>query len=295
MNKNAWLLLPLLMLAGCFAQPKEQIQHRWDFTGVAMPNPQGFLDSIANGPDEVKEAMEDFFRGNELLLRKDNSFDMVVFKRYLHGQWKFNEATNKLTLTAEGVKPQAIIMQVDSVDGQYLQLTLNRDNFSKLVPPFQYSTTGYYSLLQNSQCTFYLVRDKDIYWQEEKDPYSKPNNLWRMPPAQPETDVQIAKRVEQHVKFCRLMMQDALDNKKELISFNWIVTPLVLSNQGCALRSFDGTKEGWTSNFYDTTQAFAGYQLLEAAIKKGVKPVEGNTRFENFVVMLDQVLANLKK
>lgn len=284
-----------ILLSGCIFSPQDKISHRWDFAAIDMPNVKGFVDSIkiAYQGDDIKENMEKFFRGNELMLRKDNSYDIVAFKKYMHGAWKYDEPNNRLVLADETGQTQPVVFYVDSIGTQWLELKTDGENIRKLIPAYDFGSVGYSYLLKNSSFTLFLSRDKDVYWQEKNDPYSKVNNFWRIKPASPETKQQILDRVNNHLHFWKLIVQDAIDNDRGVISFHWFESPLVIASNGSALRNYDDVKDAWETNFYDSTQAREGYALLENCFKKGVKAGETDSHFQNDIIIIDQLIANL--
>lgn len=290
----AILTIIIIAFTSCFNSPQNTISHRWNFAGVDMPGVRGFIDSISSTGQEAKDAMEEFFRGNELILRKDNTFDIAVFKHYVHGIWKYDETNKRLTLTDDAGLLQPIVWNVENFNNLALQIQIDANNLQKLIPSFQYSTTGYSYLLKNNVFTFFLSRNGDIYWQDKNDPYSKVNNLWRIKPNAPETDAQILERVNRHLKFCKLVIKDAMD--KGYLSFNWFVTPLIINVHGAGLRGYDDARQEWESNFYDSTQAEKGYKLLrQSVLNSHYKPDETKLNFENYVGVIDGLIENLGK
>jgi hypothetical protein len=285
-----------IICAGCFYAPQGSVAGRWDVDAVDMPDVAGFIDSIKSDNENAKESMEDFFRGDELVLRKDHTCDIALFKQYIHGTWKFEEGTNTLSITDEAGFVQPVVFRVNKVDGQHMVLTTDNVNVGKLVPLFQTTLPGYSYFKTKKRFTFFLSVNSDNYWQSKNDPYSKQNNLWRIKPHNPETDGQIAERVNRHLQFCRLVVQDAIDNNKGYVSFNWFVTPLMLASTGGGLQGYERTKEKWEANFYNPEQALKGYKLLEQSLEKSrYEPDATRTRFENYIMILDGVIANLPK
>ena len=81
------LLFIIVTYTGCLHSPKSMLTWRWNFDAVNMPDLNSFLDSVRNGYSETSDVMQRFFLDDKLVLRKDNTCDMVLFKQYLHGSW----------------------------------------------------------------------------------------------------------------------------------------------------------------------------------------------------------------
>jgi hypothetical protein len=219
----------------------------------------------------------------------------VLFRKYLHGVWKYDEFNDKLVLTDESGYTQPVLLQVDSIGSRLLVLGINRENICKLIPSYENGSTGYSYLTKNNRVTFFLLRDKQVYWHEKNDPYSKINNQWRIKPSGPETDEQILARVDNHLHFWRLIVQDAIDKNSDYISFHWFASPVIVASNGSALRKYENVKDEWGADFYDSVQAQKGYQLLQKCFSKGLKAGETDSRFQNDLIIIDQMIENLHK
>lgn len=266
---------------------------RWSFEGVYLCDQDGFLDSISRGSSN-EEAMRRFFLDYKLVLRKNNTFDLVVFKKYLHGTWAYADVSKTLTLTAE--KPTVgLTMQVDSISPAILALRVRQQELNKLIPANMYGDRGFSYFQNHGPYVFVLSADKEKYNNEKEDPYSTDNNLWRIKPASPETDKQLAARVVNHVQFVRSMMQDVVDGRKTYISLHSFHTPLIMDANDIRLQHYEDIQDEWKDNFYDTAQAKKGFDLLEKAVLyNGVKPGATNDRFVNSSNMLGQVIEHLE-
>jgi hypothetical protein len=152
---------------------------------------------------------------------------------------------------------------------------------------------GFSFFRQKGHFTFYLSADKDSYHNEAKDPYSKPNNLWRIKPTKPENEQQVLQRVRNHLQFYKLFMQDVVDRSRGYVSLHSFRTPLILNKESIGLQAYDDARDAWDENFYDTLQAQEGYKIIRAAILKGIQPGTDDSRFENSATMLGELMENL--
>ncbi len=295
MKKAICFLLLCVVFTGCLTGKQAGLAGRWDFKGVDMPDVASFIDSIKGSDEDPKEAMESFFRGNALILRNNSTYDLVICKIYLHGTWKLDDNNSILQLTDEAGYVPPIALKVNKNDPLRLVFTADNETMAKLVPPFQYGTTGYSYFKTKRRFTFFLSTNDDSYWQDKDDPYSKLNNQWRIKPSTAETNEQITLRVKRHLQFCRLLVKDAIE-KQGLLSFNWFTTPLVLSTSGCGLREYKYAKDEWAANFYDSAQALQGFRQLAKTIHRTTyQPDETRSRFSNYAFMLDGLIEQVEK
>ena len=295
MKEALCIALFFVTITGCLTGKQGSLAGRWDFKGVDMPDVAGFIDSIKSSDEDAKYAMESFFRGNALILRTNSTYDLVICKKYLHGNWKLDDANNLLQLTDEAGYLPPITLKVNKNDPLRLVITADNETMAKLVPAFQYGTTGYSYFQTKRRFTFFLSTNDDSYWQDKDDPYSKVNNQWRIKPRTAETNEQITLRVKEHLQFCRLLVKDAIE-KQGVLSFNWFATPLVLSTSGCGLREYRYAKDEWAANFYDSAQALQGFRQLAQTIHRTTyQPDETRSRFSNYAFMLDGLIEQVEK
>ncbi len=268
---------------------------RWSFDEVSMPNKASFIDSIDRQREGESDALARFFRGYKLILRTNNTFDLVLLKKYLHGTWSYNDETRVLTLSDGSNYIAPLTARVDSINPALLNLTFENAQLAKVIPPFADNLPGYAFFKKEGRFSFSLIADEERYRSETKDPYSRLNNMWRIKPAKPETAAQIFNRIDNHLQFWKLLVQDAIDNDKGYISFHWFESPLIVASNGAALRTYEGEKEEWDENFYDSLQAKEGYALLKKCFAKKINLGNSDSHFQNDIVLLNQLIDNLHK
>lgn len=294
--KTIFILFVTGAFFSCNLAPEVSPAGRWSFAQLAVPNTTGFIDSIKHYGEDDLDAMHNFLLDYKLVLRKDSSFDLVLFKTYVHGNWKYEPQGKVITLKDESSRFTPINIDVDSITLNTMVLRMKGSDVAKLVPPFSVENRGMYYLMHQRHIEFYFNADPVKYKDEASDPYSKQNNVWRIPPPTKETYNGIMDRTAGHVAFCRLLMQDVVDGNKAYISLNSFRTPLIISSADISLQHYSVIKDEWNQNFYDSAQAQLGYDLLEkAVVYNGVKPGTTGERFKDDVMMLDQVLDHLKK
>lgn len=288
------LLLFAFAFAGCTTSTTDGITGRWKFASLNFKNYSAFIDSIDASGNEG-EAMERLLLDYRLVLRADNTFDMVLFKKYLHGTWHYEDGEKALSLKTETRPRTVITFLVDHQGEDGLVLRASSNQVQKLIPPFMQDARGFSYFKQNGPFAFYLDKDEIDYSKEEKDPYSLQNNTWRIKPTQPESSGQVVERVKALVNYNKLMMQNVVDGYKNYVSLNSYKTPLVIDKDNIRLQPYEDIRDGWDVDFYDTLQAQQGYTVLKNAVDQGVKPGTTSDRFKNAIAMLSQVAEHVKQ
>lgn len=287
------LILFALAFAGCNTASTSGIAGRWKFESLNFKHYSAFVDSIDVSGNE-SEAMERLLLDYRLVLRPDNTFDLVLFKKYQHGTWQYESGEKALSLKAETQPGTVITFLVDHQDEDGMVLRAGSSQVQKLIPPFMQDARGFSYFRQAGQFAFYLGKDDITYSKDEKDPYSLQNNTWRVKPKQPENSSQLVGRVKALVDYNKLMMQNVVDGYKNYVSLNSYKTPLIIDKENVRLQPYEDIREGWDIDFYDTLQAQQGYAILKNAVNHGVKPGTTSDRFKNAIAMLSQVEEQVK-
>lgn len=282
----------ILLFNSCTFFDSNSITKRWSFDYANAPIIKDLADSakIIN----ILAPYKQVFVGSKLILRKDKSFDCVLFDNYLHGIWEYDEDNQQLFLTPCHQK-QTIRLAIDSVDPKLLQFRIDSINFLKWKEfrnPVN-SKEGWFT--HNRQVIFRMAKDKEEYTNPEKDPYNLQNNKWRIKPIQSENSEEIKQRVKQHLLFFKLLFDDAYTNDNEFVAYNWFVSPVLPANNGIALKKYGKIKKGWEGCFYDSTQAIQGFELLRYSFNRHLEfPGEVQNKFKQGSIMIDQLLQNME-
>lgn len=290
------LLFIIALLTACNHTPQQNLAWRWNFTGIVVPDEDAFIDSIKGYDEDAEEAMRSFLLDYKLILHGDSTYDMVLFKQYVHGKWKYDDEHKQLSLLDETRRFAPMRMTVDTINPQVLVLRAKGQDIAAVIPAYSKGNAGYNYLQQPGLFTLYLHADPVKYTSDKYDPYAKQNNLWRIKPSKPETETQLTDKLINHANFCRLLMQNVVDGTSRYISLHSFRTPFIFDKDDIRLQHYSDIKDGWVDNFYDSTQAQKAFDILEKAVLyDGVKPGGTDDRFRNSVVMLDQVIEHLKK
>jgi hypothetical protein len=280
------------ILAACKRDSSELLVGRWDFSSLQMPGMPDFLYEIKKTGEDNAVTFKKFLLGDKLILRKDSTFDLVMLKQYIHGSWKYDKESKHLFLKDMSANKLNMTVRVDSVNALRLIFDIDEFSLNKIVN-LHAADNNYYDLLQNkSYCQFYLDVDRDRYSDLKDDPYSIENNKWRVKPFEQETDKQIKERVLNHLDFWQNLFADALEKEKTYVAYSWFDSPLVVAENGVKLEFYDEHKKEWDQNFYDSTDANKGYQMMRKCFSKKLKFMQTDDKYKRHEDVIKQLKAN---
>jgi hypothetical protein len=155
-------------------------------------------------------------------LQKDGSYTRD-FGGFDYGKWIIKD--KKLLLT--NYKNENFTFSVSYFAGNEMQLGFN----NKTPDHFESQPGSFASAKQN--------------------PFSKENNLWRIPATKKETDDEIRDRLLDHFIFWETYFTWALDNELQSVDVRSTPTLIKIYGNGFALKPFQELPRAWVSLFYD--------------------------------------------
>ncbi len=198
-------------------------------------------------------------------LQKDGTYTRD-FGFFDYGKWAFSN--NKLRLT--NYKNEIDTIRVNSVSVNELQLGFHiwqTDNFE--------SQPGTFSLVNSN-------------------PFSKENNLWRMPADKKETEAEITNRLLNHFKFWEVYFTWALNNKIESIDVRSTPTLIKIYGNGFTLKPFNELPKEWKSFFI--MKMIAGKQATNCKLLENNDVAWPHTenKYEMFISVFQQLEQKFK-
>jgi len=199
-------------------------------------------------------------------LQKDGSYsrDFGVFEI---GKWSYSN--NRIFLTNE--KNDTCSLLIHSLSQVEMQLTGSSgalDNFERL--PMS-------------------LNDAD------KNPFSKKNNLWRMPATRKETDEEIKARLLGHCRFWAAYFSWALDNNIETLDVRSTPTPIKIYGNGFALKSIADLPQRWKAYFFDAEDCEKANMRIQYAFeKKTISWAHTDSKYKMFISAFQQLQEELK-
>ena len=292
MKKLFCCFILAISLAACKRDSSELLVGRWDFSSLEMPDMPDFLYEIKKTGDDNALTFKKFLLGDKLILRKDSTFDLVMLKQYIHGSWKYDKESKNLFLKDVSANKLNMTVRIDSVNALRLIFDIDEFSLNKIVN-LHAADNNYYDLLQNkSYCQFYLDINREQYSDLKNDPYSIENNKWRVKPFEQETDKQIKERVFNHLDFWQNLFADAQEKERSYVAYSWFDSPLVVAENGVKLEFYDEHKREWDQNFYDSTDANKGYQMMRKCFSKKLKFMETDDKYKRHEDVIKQLKAN---
>jgi len=292
MKKLFCCFVLVISLAACKRDSSELLVGRWDFSSLEIPGMPDFLYEIKKTGDDNALTFKKFLLGDKLILRKDSTFDLVMLKQYIHGSWKYDKESKNLFLKDVSANKLNMTVRIDSVNALRLIFDIDEFSLNKIVN-LHAADNNYYDLLQNkSYCQFYLDINREQYSDLKNDPYSIENNKWRVKPFEQETDKQIKERVFNHLDFWQNLFADAQEKERSYVAYSWFDSPLVVAENGVKLEFYDEHKREWDQNFYDSTDANKGYQMMRKCFSKKLKFMETDDKYKRHEDVIKQLKAN---
>lgn len=292
MKKLFCCFIIAISLSACKRDASDLMIGRWDFTSLEMPGMRDFLSEIKDQGEDVATAQKKFLLGNKLILRKDSTFDLVMLKQYIHGNWKYDKENRNLFLKDASANKLNMTVRVDSVNATRLIFDIDEFSLNKIVNLHEADDNYYGLLLNKSYCQFYLDIDRDHYSDLKDDPYSIENNKWRVKPFEQESDQQIKERVLNHLDFWQNLFADAQEFDRPYVSYNWFDSPLVVAVNGVQLEFYNEHKNEWDQNFFDSVDANKGYQMMRKCFSKKLKFLDTENKYKRHEDVIKQLKAN---
>jgi hypothetical protein len=95
-----------------------------------------------------------------------------------------------------------------------------------------------------------------------RDPFSKANNQWRIPPDTKETDTQIRARLRNHCGFWVNYFTWALDKELSTVDVRSTPTPIKIYGNGFSIKRYNDLPETWKKYFYDSADCARSNEML---------------------------------
>lgn len=100
-----------------------------------------------------------------------------------------------------------------------------------------------------------------------EDPFSLPDNKWRVKPAHKESPEEIRTRLLNHCKFWEAYFNWALTSSLETVEVRAIPTPIKIWGNGFTLKEYSELPEEWRSCFYDSEDCKVANNMLYEVIE----------------------------
>ena len=196
-----------------------------------------------------------------LELRPDGSYTKD-FGKFEHGTWLKKD--NKLTLTSH-----------DRITTTY-PLTLPAPG------EMQLTMTGSY--LANFESKTIPSAE------QQKDPFSLPNNRWRIPATRKESDAEIRNRLYNHCQFWEAYFRWALDKGLANVDVRSTPTPIKIYGNGFTIKPTEDLPAEWVSFFYDPDDCQKASEMIKEIFRhKTIAWAQTDNKFKMFLSAFHQL------
>jgi hypothetical protein len=101
----------------------------------------------------------------------------------------------------------------------------------------------------------------------DEDPFSKTNNLWRIPAKSKESDDQLRLRLRIHCRFWVNYFTWALNNELPTVDVRSTPTPIKIYGNGFTIKNFNDLPQSWKGYFYDSSDCARSNAILEELVR----------------------------
>lgn len=243
--RNIYCLLLLSLLLACKEQikkPKEAkpyntVMGSWQFADVEFPD-------SAKRPQlsrSLRSYIESGAFHNQLLFSffPDSVFSVTGRTGYSATKWYYADRKQAVNLIDTAGKPQMLFIKHSLKNDQQV--------LGMIVPG------------ERVQLKFNLYADSLVDF--HKDPFYPPNNLWRKPPAHPETDAELQKRLANYFLHLLYILQSALERNQQEVTFEFSPGIVKIYAGGIGVEDWEQVPPYWLKTFYNPAQAKAAYTM----------------------------------
>ena len=123
-----------------------------------------------------------------------------------------------------------------------------------------------------------------------KDPFSKNNNLWRIPADRKESDKEIQFRLLNHLKYWELYFTWALDNDLQSIDVRSLPSLIKIYGNGFTIKPYNALPEKWKAYFYDEEDCRKANGILEDILaNENIAWPNTDNKFKAFISVFQQL------
>ena len=119
---------------------------------------------------------------------------------------------------------------------------------------------------ENMDYEMTMHSDSKVHEQLSSDPFHPSNLQWTVPPAAPESELQVRQRVKECIRFYALYFRDNIKRQKTSINFSGLPEIFIWYNGGIGLNSLQDLSSSWSRCFYDTKQSMQAHEILRRLI-----------------------------
>ena len=108
-----------------------------------------------------------------------------------------------------------------------------------------------------------FIKESEPLKDFKNDPFYASNNVWRIKPTEPESSIQLKKRLTNYFKHLSLILKSAKDRNQTVVSFEFSQGPVQIYNGGIGIYDYSLLPEYWKESFFDEVDVSASYRVYE--------------------------------
>lgn len=196
-----------------------------------------------------------------LELRPDGSYTSD-FGRYEFGRWEKRD--QQLLLTNQ--QHQTFVYTLGKLSSDEMELTVARNR------------TGHFESKP-------LPSDNPA-----EDPFSRENNLWRIPASHKESDAELKRRLYNHCQFWEFYFKWAQDKKLDIVDVRSTPTSIKIYGNGFGLKPFEDLPARWKSYFFDDDDCRKANEILKDIFEhQTIAWSNSNSKYKMFLGAFQQL------
>lgn len=203
---------------------------------------------------------------NFIELRPDSSFNRD-FGRFEYGTWTVKD--NRLSLTNQA--QETIVYDFHYMGGDDLELAVGKG--------------------KKAHFEGHPIPGPAA----QSDPFSRENNLWRIPATRKETDPEIRARLLNHCHFWETYFTWALNNDLSSVDVRSTPTLIKIYGNGFTLKPFADLPREWKSYFYDAADCEKANDLMKDVFQNHrIAWANTDNKFKLFIGAFQQIQQGLR-
>ncbi|HTR29882.1 MAG TPA: hypothetical protein VMH27_11475 [Puia sp.] len=170
------------------------------------------------------------------------------------------------------------------------QLILTSHDHSKSTFPLNMPSPGEMQLTLAAGYTVNFESKAIPSMKQKNDPFSLPNNRWRIRATHKESDTEIRQRLFNHCQFWEYYFRWAMDKELNSVDVRSTPTPIKIYGNGFALKPTEDLPPEWVSFFYDADDCRKASEMIKEIFQhKTIAWAQTDSKYKMFLAAFQQL------
>lgn len=205
-------------------------------------------------------------------LREDGSYTSYLPDYFDYGRWKYQNESGVLTLNSErpaSLYNKKLVFEADNYSGNHFKAHAGGLN---VLLDYHIPKESIREKIVFRMADDLMFQKEQVQFDAQHDPYSLANSRWRIHPDHEETCAELKDRLINHLKHLALVFEGYKNHKDDnVVQADHSPNPFMLAVNGVQLQSYTSVPQGYNNIFYNKTNEYAAYHLLENSF--GFQPI----------------------